>query len=420
MFFKPGGSTGQENTRNPEDKLYCLHIISYLRKKNKTLKSRMFARLVIICILGSARLLAQESAPVPLIACPGGFPAAMPEAEVPVRNFRLSERSTARFIPRYFDVPDSVQKVVETAVDIWGKILISPVPIHLDVYWETMTGNTLASAGSERVYKNFENAPLREVWYPSALADALSGRSVNANNPDIVLKINRDAAWNLNYEGPANFRYYDMLSVIIHEIAHGIGFMSSFEASGTRRVKWGVQNLPFIYDHYLADEAGNGLVNHRFYTNDSESLLKEVTERSIFFKIDSGAYHLNRPRLHTPTPFSAGASLSHISDRQPVPVDHRDRLMLPTLLPGARYHFPGDGILAILFQMGWALNFYEFEREYGYLVGSFSVFPNPANDLVLLKINAFTAEKETFYYLLDASGRVVKQRPVTQEETEIS
>lgn len=392
-----------------------MRIIVYLGEK-----IGMFGRLVLIMLLGVFRLAAQESAAGPLIACPGhpvqeGF-----GEELLFRHLRISERPSAKFIPRYFQVPDSVQKVVEAAFSVWDKILISPVPIYIHVYWEPMSGGTLASAGSDRVYKNFENAPLRDVWYPSALADALSGRSINGDNPDIVLKINSNAEWNLDYEGPQNFRYYDMLSVMIHEIAHGIGFMSSFEMNGSTRVKWGIQNLPFIYDRYITDQAGNGLVNNRFYTNDSEALLKEVTERNIFFEVDSGQYSRQRPRLHTEIPFSAGASLSHISNSQPAQTDSRDRLMLPTLSLGARYHFPGNGILAILFQMGWALNFYEFEREYTYAARMFSVFPNPGTNQVRLKVSDFNPDTGMFYYLMDATGRVLNSRQVRAEETEIS
>ncbi len=392
-----------------------MRIILYLGKK-----LRMFGRLIFILLLGVSRLAAQEWAAGPLISCPGHFLPAGAETDLPFRQLRVSERPSSKFIPRYFQVPDSVQKVVEAAYEVWNKILISPVPIHIDVHWEPMSIGTLATAGSDRVYKNFRNAPFRDVWYPSALADALSGSSINDNNPDIVLKINSKAEWNLDYQGPQNFRYYDMLSVMIHEIAHGIGFMSSFEPSGTTRVKWGIQNLPFIYDRYIIDQSGNALVNNRFYTNDSEDLLKEVTEKNVFFQVDSGTYSQRKPRLHTENPFSAGASLSHIANSQTSQTDNRDRLMLPTLSLGARYHYPGNGILAILFQMGWALNFYEFDREYGYVTGSFSLFPNPGTDRVYLKVHNFSAGTEMHYHLLDATGRLLNSRQIDTEETEIS
>lgn len=380
----------------------------------------MFGRLIFVLLLGVSRLVAQESAAGPLISCPGHHLPDSSITDLPLRNLRISERASAKFIPRYFQVPDSVQKVVQAAFEVWNKILISPVPIHIHVHWESLSAGTLATAGSERVYKNFKNAPFRDVWYPSALADALSGESVNGDNSDIVLRINRDASWNLNYNGPQNFRYYDMLTVVIHEIAHGIGFMSSFELSGTTRVKWGIQNLPFIYDRYIVDVGGNGLVNNRFYTNDSEELLQEVTGNNIFFQIDSGAYQQRKPRLHTERPFAPGASLSHVANNQIFQIDGRDRLMLPTISLGARYNYPGNGILAMLFQIGWALNFYEFEREYGYSTGSFSLFPNPGTDKVHLRVSNFNPDAAMHYYLLDATGRILNSRQVSTEETEIS
>ena len=376
----------------------------------------MFGRLFFILLAGTFPLSAQESATGPIISCPGHSLYA--SGEQAYAKLRLNARPSAKFIPTYYQVPDSVRVVVETAFGIWDKILISPIPIHIDVHWEALNTGTLASAGSDRVFKNFNNAPFRDVWYPSALADALSGKSVNDTRPDIVLRINRDAAWNLDYSGMHNYRYYDMLSVIIHEIAHGIGFMSSFEASGDARLKWGIQNNPFIYDYFMIDEAGNNLVNNRFYTNDSEDLLKEVTEKPIYFQIDRGGYSEHKPRLHTENPFSSGASLSHLSSRQTL--TEGDRLMLPSLSLGARYHYPGDGVLAILFQMGWALNFYEFEREYEYPAEVFSVFPNPTAGYVMLKINDYTTDRKMQYHLLDATGRVLTTHAIQAEETEIS
>lgn len=411
-YRKPGKIIVREKLQH---KLPCLRIILYLGEK-----FGMFGRLVFILLLGFSRLAAQESAAGPLISCPGHHFADSSAVDLPLRHLRLNESPSARFLPSYFNVPDSVRVVVEAAFGVWDKILISRVPIHIHVYWEAMGASMLATAGSDRVYKNFKNAPLREVWYPSALADALIGESVNGNNPDIVLKINSEAGWNLDYEGPQTFRHYDMLSVIIHEIAHGIGFMSSFELNGSTRVKWGIQNVPFIYDQYMLDQSGNSLVNNRFYTNDSEELLRTVTETNIFFQIDSGAYSQRRPRLHTEKPFSAGASLSHIANGQAPQSDSRDRLMLPTLSLGARYHYPGNGILAMLFQMGWALNFYEFEREYGYAARAFSVFPNPGTNQIRLKISDFNPDTGMHYYLIDATGRVLNSQQVSREETEIS
>lgn len=375
----------------------------------------------MVLLFGTTRLAAQESAAGPLISCPGHY---LPDSTVislPLRSLRMNEQPSAKFTPQYNNVPDSIKTVVEAAFAVWDKILISRVPIHIQVSWEDLAGGILATGGSDRVFKNFRNAPLRDVWYPSALADALAGQSVNGNSTDIVLKINRNASWNLDYDGPQNFRYYDLLSVIIHEIAHGIGFMSSFEPSGgTERLKWGIQDLPFVYDRYVVDRNGNSLVNNRFYTNDSEKLLQEVTENEIYFHVDSGTYSIMRPRLHTDRPFSAGASLSHIAHSQISQPDNRDRLMLPTIGQGVRYHYPGNGILAILFQMGWSLNFYELEREYSYEPGSFSLFPNPGTDRVRLKINNFNPDTGTYYYLLDAQGGVLNSRRVSAEETEIS
>ncbi|MCD8539266.1 MAG: hypothetical protein LRY55_05500 [Leadbetterella sp.] len=102
----------------------------------------MFGRVVFILLLGISGLAAQESAPGPLVSCPGHPFAGSFGEDLPLRYLRISERPSARFTPRYFEVPDSVRTVVEAAFAVWDKILISRVPIHIDVHWEVLAPGT--------------------------------------------------------------------------------------------------------------------------------------------------------------------------------------------------------------------------------------------------------------------------------------
>lgn len=375
-------------------------------------------RIALLLILLSHFAIGQESAPGIHISCPEGH--FTPVDTETLRSLRVHTGSlrSARFSATYHNVPENIQAVVQEAFAIWGDILISRVPIKTHVYWEGLSANTLASAGSDKVYKNFTNAPLREVWYPSALANAISGKAINGQNPDIILKINKNIGWDIpSAEGPSGAGGYDLLSVILHEIAHGVGFVSSFSASGTTKVKWGVQNSPFIYDKYLINEKNQELTNNIYYNNDSEELYKVVTGSRVSFKIESGEYSKNYPLLHTPSPFSEGGSLSHISNNQPNLIDGRDGMMLPGLSRDRKYHEPGNGILAILYQMGWSLTNYELQHNYlvSEYINPITLFPNPANEYIILNLLGYTAE--TTYEIFDTYGRVVSNGKIKSLET---
>lgn len=374
-------------------------------------------RLVVFLLFVAQLVMGQDSAQGLHISCPVSHQA-LGDAET-LRSLRVKSNAlrSARFTPTYHDVPESVRAVVQEAFAIWGDILISRVPIKAQIYWEELASSTLASAGSDKVYKNFPNAPFRDVWYPSALANAISGKSINEQNTDIILRINKNINWDFGNSGSG---LYDLLSVVLHEIAHGIGFVSSFEANGTSKVKWGIQNIPFIYDKYLVDTKNQELVNNRFYTNDSEELHKLVTGGQVYFKIDKGEYSNTYPLLHTPSPFSAGGSLSHISNNQSNYRDGRDRLMLPGLSADRKFHYPGNGILAILYQMGWPLTNYPYEHNYPVSsdVNPIILFPNPANEYVIL--NLFGFKTETTYEIFDTFGRKVSNGKIESVETVIS
>ena len=237
-------------------------------------------RFTFLLLFVSQFVIGQDSAPGLHISCPQSHHV-FSDVET-LRSLRLKAGTlrSARFTATYHnDVPENVKAVVQEAFAIWGDILVSRVPIKTQIYWEELASTTLASAGSDKVYKNFRNAPFRDVWYPSALANAISGKSINDQNTDIILRINKNISWDIpSSMGPSGSGLYDLLSVILHEIAHGIGFVSSFEENGTNKVKWGIQNIPFIYDKYLIDTKNQELANNRFYTNDSEELHKVVTQ----------------------------------------------------------------------------------------------------------------------------------------------
>lgn len=124
------------------------------------------------------------------------------------------------------------------AADIWSRMLTSTVPVRVQAQFVPQFCNsfsaTLGSAGPITIVGNFAGAVVPNTWYHVALGNAQAGVDLAPTANDI------SASFNSNLNGnPAclggNQWYYgldnnpppgdiDFLGVILHELAHGLGF----------------------------------------------------------------------------------------------------------------------------------------------------------------------------------------------------
>jgi len=126
------------------------------------------------------------------------------------------------------------------AAQEWGSKLQSDQPIFLAALFQplfcTPTQAVLGSAGPTSVFANFAGLPLADTWYVGALADSLTGIDLDPGFVDMVARFNGDIGVNPdcligqswyngldNNNNPAN--EIDLLSVVMHEFAHGLGFL---------------------------------------------------------------------------------------------------------------------------------------------------------------------------------------------------
>jgi hypothetical protein len=152
--------------------------------------------------------------------------------------------------------------VFQTAANIWGAILDSPVTIRVQANFDALscTANSavLGSAGPTEVFRDFTGAEYTGSWYHKALADKRAGSDLDAASPDIAAHFNS----NLGQSGCLTglFFYYgldgnegtqvELLPVVIHELGHGLGFSTT--TSGANGSELG--GFPSVYDRYLYDK----------------------------------------------------------------------------------------------------------------------------------------------------------------------
>ena len=171
--------------------------------------------------------------------------------------------------------------VFQQAAAIWGQALDSEVPISVFAHFQPLscssTGATLGSAGPTNIFSSDDPSldggvppsifPRQRTWYVSsqtqrfASIPLLSGTGDDENNYDILARFNSslDTPETANCGGLT--WYYgldnqhgtsiDLLTVVIHEFGHGLGFISlTSNSSGS----FPPMNEPDIWAYYLYDE----------------------------------------------------------------------------------------------------------------------------------------------------------------------
>lgn len=245
--------------------------------------------------------------------------------------------------------PSEAQSAFNYAVHIWESQLVSSVPIAVEAGWASLGPGVLGSAGPTRILANFSNAPYPNTYYPAALANKLAGTDLNTSQVDINATFNSSfGSWYFGTNGQPGLSQWDFVSVVLHEIGHGLGFIGSMVVSGEQGF-WGSNGLPWIYDRFAETGSGTALLS---YSSGSASLADVLTSGSIYFDgpYANAANSGQRVELYAPSTWSSGSSYSHLDNSFD---DDVNGLMTYSLLNGESYHSPGPVTLGLFRDIGW-------------------------------------------------------------------
>ena len=254
----------------------------------------------------------------------------------------------SKFVVNYKNFPDWAKNEVQAAIDLWAVNFDSKVPVNVDATWaRSSTSDILGSARPDRYYAKFSGAPDPSLWYASALANAVAGKDLDLDNPEIIIQINSEADWDLDGLGKPTRYEYDLKSVMFHEMAHGLGFLStsSFIFDRTKGQNVGILLQPTPFDAYLQTEDGNRLVD---LPSPSFELGQALTSRLVWsgpegIKANNGV----KPLMYTPTSYEGGSSVSHV-DENTFTNSGSDAVMTPNLEAGEVFNEPGPILLAMM------------------------------------------------------------------------
>ena len=259
----------------------------------------------------------------------------------------LEGEQKSKWQVNFEDFPEETKAAVNYAVDIWSRNFASDVEINVDAVWETNSnGSVLGSARPGFYFSAFPGAPDPTIWYPSALANSLAKRDLNPKQAEIFLSINSNQLWYIETDGKPAPGSYDLVSVVLHELAHGLGFLSNAEYD--RFFGTGYIFQATAFDAYTELPDGRTFAD---FCSRSIELGKAMVNPLLWSGPKASAANGGvKPKLYTPPQFEEGSSVTHL-DEQTFGKSSTDSMMTPVLNPGEVFTSPGPIALAMIEDM---------------------------------------------------------------------
>jgi hypothetical protein len=271
--------------------------------------------------------------------------------------------------------PDEALEAFDYALSIWSTHVQSDVPIRVEAVWN---GNisSLGSAGPTRIVHS-SNIPgaQPDTWYPIAQASAMTGvdfvaiadaRPDDEESYDLVVNINCSTSnWYFGTDANPGSNQIDLVTVILHEIAHGLGFLGTMDGNNsTSSAEWGIDHndseTPIIYDRIIQDGLDNSVLNQSTYPNPSEDLYQAVTGQrgGLFYSGENSTrmFTENLVPVYAPSTWRQGSSYAHVDDQTfSRPENRENALMRPRIDQAFALHSPGPVLCGIMADKEWPM-----------------------------------------------------------------
>jgi hypothetical protein len=280
------------------------------------------------------------------VSLPTNFRTATGQITFPTSNTVISVNYNG-FTPQ-------AQTAFQFAVDIWESLLDSPVPITVDASFAPLSPGVLGSAGPTSFWRDFPGAPQAGTWYANALANSLAGTDIDPSLSDIQAQFSSSFNWYYGTDGNVPSGQYSFVSVVLHELGHGLGFLGFMDKQGSSG-SWGFgTGSPSIYDRFTENGSGQSLINTALFPNPSSALGSQLTSNNIFFDGTNAnaANGGNRIKLYAPSVWNGGSSYSHLDE---VFNNTPNALMTYSIAPGESILNPGPVTLGLFKDLGWKL-----------------------------------------------------------------
>ncbi|GEM_PF-2713574 len=231
-------------------------------------------------------------------------------------------------------------EIVDNTLNLTNKMTVA-------VIWtaDLVKNNTLGEAYSNYIdvsdvkgFKEIDN----KFKYPQELINQLVGGN-QYGGANVTIAFNSKTDWCFSSVEEPLYNQQDLITVTLHELAHGIGISSSFTKKN--------ETMPYIYDKYIINGNGTSLVSNSA-TRASENVA--LNTGNLYFGGTNATVANNGDpiKLHAPHSLSS-ASLCHF-DRE-YTHDEEGRLLIPGTTYGVSTRYFGNFTLAVLKDLGWSI-----------------------------------------------------------------
>jgi hypothetical protein len=216
------------------------------------------------------------------------------------------------------------------AADLWAPLITSPVEIKIEANFSSLPcdafSGVLGAAGPITAHRDFVGAPLAHTWYVQALANSLNGGDLDPSDNDIGAEFNSDigtagcletTGWYYGLDANPPGNKIDFVSVLLHELGHGLGFLSLVSlSSGAKFLNLNDAYMVHLEDHVTGKTFPQMTNSERFNASRRTDMLHWTGANVIFGSagLASGRHPSGHVELYAPNPAQPGSSVSHFSD----------------------------------------------------------------------------------------------------------
>jgi len=280
-------------------------------------------------------------------------------------NLKSASEKKAEIIVDYSLFPQNAKEAFDYAVSIWAHLIDSDVPIYIQANWRSLGQNTLGSAGPTGYYTNFENIPHKNRFYPVAIAEKITKTEITGpSSPDISANFNEDINWYFGTDGNTPDSLYDFVTVVLHEITHGLGFTGFFFVSDDLG-NYGYEEIgeAAAFDLLVVKNNGDELVDTSVFEILSTELNDALVSGSLYANSPSAIIQNNNyiPRLYSPLTWDDGSSIYHLNDAT-YPSSSPNALMTHAIGKAEANHNPGPITNGIMADIGWKHMYLNFDK----------------------------------------------------------
>ncbi|HUX97747.1 MAG TPA: T9SS type A sorting domain-containing protein [Bacteroidales bacterium] len=256
----------------------------------------------------------------------------------------------------YYGFNTETRTAFDYAISILETMLPADTKTTVLAYWQDIqttgvlgnsTVTAIAGGWAIDAFKPF-------AFYPVALAEKIAGKSLNSDQQgDIIMTLDSKKDWYLGTDGkvPVNSRKYDLVTVILHEMCHGLGFFDSMDTDDNTGF-YGFSSVPVIYDTFIENLIGEQLTDTLKFRNNTMALRQQMTGENLYFKgpVFKALTGENRTKVFAPSTWDDGSSISHLDETVTLVPNN---LMTPYIDMEEVIHDPGIFTTAILGDLGW-------------------------------------------------------------------